>query len=256
VKIHRAFWLPWIVAVLLKTTSGYSQQRAADSTLAAKSRPFRGSLGLDSRFSGGNIRQFLIRFNAELFLEGKNFLINPNLLFTRNVIFGNKLESDVFSFLLFKAWHHARFYPVAALLYENSVVRSINSRYMGGVGAGWNLMASQTASLEVIQLMVYEKNSFDVNKNLDYKGVRTHTSLIGKYALLNNRLTVEHRLFYSVLLQDLENQRMRTFIILRVPLTKKFSLTASLDYMYESIVDERRASRNYTSTGGMSFHFK
>jgi hypothetical protein len=252
VKIHPAFWLVWLISGLIKPRYGYCQQAVADTTVASKPRPFQGVIGLDYRFSGGNIRQALIRANANLIFEKKQFLINPNILFTRNIIFGNKLESDVFSFLLFKARHHSKVYPVASLVYESSLIRSIDLRYLGGAGAGWNIINTNSANLELNQLVVYEKTRYSINKNLSYEGVRTHMSVIGKYRLLQNRLSVEHQFFYSALLGGSNNQRLRTFVTMRMPVSKKFSMTTNIDYIFESLADEGRAKENYITTGGLS----
>jgi hypothetical protein len=233
----------------------YTRTTPADTTHAGQAGKIRGSLGADFRLSGGNIRQALLKVNANLFLERKNLLVNPHFLFTQNTIFGNKLEADVFTYVLLKGWHHRRLCPVAAGLYENSVIRSIDRRWLGGAGPAWKAVAARAATLELIQLIVYDKTAFGINEALGYAGLRTHTSLTGTYALLKNRLYFEHRLFFSVLLRDPGNYRLRTFATLRVPLSKKFSLTGNLDYLYESIVDERRAPGNYTSTGGLSFSF-
>jgi hypothetical protein len=255
VKIHPKSVLIFILLAMLELPQAYSQQVAIDSTIAGKTSHIYGSFGVDFRLSGGNIKQTLIRANTNLFLEGKNVLINPNLLFTQNIIFGNKLESDVFAYLLIRVWHHKKVYPVASLLYENSLIRSINLRYIAGGGLGWKVAATKKVDLELIQLIVYDKTGFEVNENLSYGGVRTHSSVLGKYILLQNRLYVEHRFFVSVLVSAPDNYRLRTFATLRAPLTKRLSLTANLDYIYESIVEERRARANYTSTAGISFHF-
>jgi hypothetical protein len=188
-------------------------------------------------------------------MEKENLLINPNFLFTQNTIFGNKLESDVFTYVLLKGWHHNKMYPVGAVLYENSVIRSIGLRYLAGAGAGWKIAATKAINLELIQLAVYDKTQFGINENLSYDGLRSHTSLIGTYTLLHNRLYFEHRLFFTVLLDNARNYRFRTFATLRAPVNKRLSLTANLDYIFESIVDERRALGNYASTGGLTYSF-
>jgi hypothetical protein len=102
---------------------------------------------------------------------------------------------------------------------------------------------------------MYEETRFAINKDLSYEGARTHTSFNGKYSIVQGRLSFEHRVFYSLLLQNTSNHRLRTLLTLRVPVTKKFSLTTNLDYVYESKVDERRSKENYITTGGVSFQF-
>ena len=251
-KIHLHSCIAFLLAFIGQLQIAYSQSLPSDT---AKANAFCGSVGLDFRFSGGNIKQSLIRGNAHITLEEKSFLFNPNLLFTRNVIFGNKLEADVFSFLLIKAWHRAKVYPVASLVYENSLVRSIDERYMGGAGVGWRMISSKTARLELIQLLMYEETRFAINKDLSYEGARTHTSFNGKYSIVQDRLSFEHRIFYSLLLRNTANHRLRTLLTFRVLVTKKFSLTANLDYVYERIVDEHRSKENYITTGGVSFQF-
>jgi hypothetical protein len=144
---------------------------------------------------------------------------------------------------------------VGAALYENSVIRSIDLRYMAGAGTGWRVAKTKAINLELIQLVVYDKTQFALNEGLSYAGVRSHTSLIGTHALLQNRLYFEHRLFFTVLLDNARNYRFRTFATLRAPVSKRLSLTANLDYIFESIVDQRRALGNYASTGGLTFSF-
>jgi hypothetical protein len=250
--IHLRFCIAFLFAFAGQLQISYSQSMTSDTT---KANAFRGSVGLDFRFSGGNIKQSLIRGNASVTLEEKSILFNPYFLFTQNVIFGNKLEADVFFFLLIKVWHRSKIYPVASLVYESSLVRSIDKRYMGGAGVGWRVVNSKSVWLELIQLVMYEETRFAINNDKSYKGARTHTSVNGKYSIVQDRLSVEHRIFYSLLLRNRANNRLRALLTLRVPVTKKILLTANLDYVYESIVDERRSRENYISTGGISFQF-
>lgn len=252
-KIHLILVL--LVMGILQPRDAYTQTAPTDTIGAGKVKKIRGALGIDFRLSGGNIRQALLRANASLFIEKENLLINPNFLFTQNTIFGNKLESDVFTYVLLKGWHHHKVYPVGAALYENSVIRSIGLRYLAGAGAGWKIAATKAINLELIQLVMYDKTQFALNEGLSYDGVRSHTSLIGTHALLHNRLYVEHRLFFTVLLDNAQNYRFKTFATLRAPVNKRLSLTANLDYIFESIVDERRAMGNYASTGGLTYSF-
>jgi hypothetical protein len=70
---------------------------------------------------------------------------------------------------------------------------------------------------------------------------------------MQNRLSIEHQFFYSALLGGSNNQRLRTFVTMRMPVSKKFSMTTNIDYIFESLADEGRAKENYITTGGLSF---
>ncbi len=242
------------VSVTSRQATGQIISQLPD-TVAGQTIKYSGSAGFDFRLQGGNIRQQLYRFSASAQLENGTIFLNPNCIYSQNRIFDNVLESDIFSYVLAKMWPGRRFYPAASLMYENSVIRSIDFRYLTGAGIGLKVMNRSRAILEVIELTVYDRTEFKVQESVGYKGLRSHTALVGSYEILKERLLLEHRIFYSVLLSGASNHRLRTLATLKITLTKHLSITGNIDFILENVVDINCKKHNYSSTGGVLYTF-
>lgn len=216
---------------------------------------YSGSAGFDFRLQGGNVRQQLYRFTASAQIENHTLWLNPSFIYSRNRLFANVLESDIFTYALFKLWPKRTIYPAASVMYENSVIRSIDFRYLAGAGMGVRLLTHKRASLEVMQQIVFDKTRFKITEELGYDGWRTHTALLGRYELVKEKLVLEHRIFHSFLLSEPSNHRLRTLATLKFPITRHLSLTGNIDYIFEQVTDAGRNRHNYNSSGGIAVQF-
>lgn len=215
----------------------------------------KGSLRLSAemQFQTGNLERFMFRGNASGELRHTSFAAMSSLSYSLHNIFGQPLENDWFGFIDMKALPNNTVYPMGFVEFETSQLRFLQLRLQGGIGAGVNIARSQAVNLSLSAAFTYDQTRFRIANS--YEGWRYSFHLQGRYVLADGKIVLTHNFFSQPTALLTSNYRHRLIAMLMIPITRNLSLSSTLDYSYESVVDETRKPSNIFNAVGITWSF-
>lgn len=205
----------------------------------------------DITFSTGNVdRQLIVLASALSYTKGQIQLeTNPRYAFGEQN--GQVAERDFFSDFSLNLWHPRVVYGFGLGILETSNLRAIDMRLLGGLGIGFHILRQPNANFSITNAIIYE--STDFKTKADIVTFRNSTRFKGRYALLHNRLRINHLVFIQPSVQDWENVRWSMVLSAEIPLSRFLTLRTAINNTYESIVAEGRRKNDFTWTMGFTF---
>ncbi len=215
----------------------------------------------NAQVNSGNVNRTLI--NGIHRFQYKNshniYKLNADI----NYIYGEKdykkSEDDLTANLNNSFWYEKQFYGIVFGTYEFSNLRGINNRYLAGLGFGWQVVRidAQKAKnmffvpyISFTNALVYE--STDFLKFTDVEVWRNSTRILANFSLFKGKLLFNNTVFLQPSLSN-SNFRGNWTNVFRLPLSSLFSLQATLDYSYESLVLTGRQNSDVRLLFGFTF---
>lgn len=235
------------------TSSGKDTEAISPHDMANDS--LKGSLRLSAemQFQTGNLDRFMFRGNASGELRNNSFAAMSSLSYSLQNIFGQSLENDWFGFIDMKALPNNTVYPMGFVEFETSQLRFLQLRLQGGIGAGVNIARSQAVNLSLSAAFTYDQTRFRIASS--YEGWRYSFHLQGRYVLADGKIVLTHNFFSQPTALLTSNYRHRLIAMLMIPITRNLSISSTLDYSYESVVDETRKPSNIFNAVGITWSF-
>jgi hypothetical protein len=228
----------------------------SDSVEAAgKSSQYGSSfrIGAEMQAQSGNIERFMLRAQAQGEIRVPSFALNASLTYSLHNIFVQQLDNDWFGFIDARALPENMVFPTAFVVVETSNLRFLESRIMGGAGAGAHIFRTPAATLSLSATVAYDQTRFRIANS--YEGLRYSFNLYGNYVLFGGKLILNHNFFSQPTALFTDNYRHRLIVLALVPIDKNLSLSSTLDYSYESVVDETRKPVNIFHAVGITWSF-
>lgn len=199
---------------------GFSQLDTLNKKLKIKE-----NFALGGMFQEGNLDLFTIKSTSNTEIDYKVFNSVTYLQYIFNKTFKNTIQNDFFGCDIISIGKRKRFHPKFAGIYEKSKVKSIDNYIVFGFGIGWNAISNKKYKLEVMNTFSFEKKEFQIDKSVNYEGIRNSIIMIGKYSFFKNKMILSHKLFINPFFFNEENNyRYRVLVDLLLPLSKIFRL--------------------------------
>ena len=238
--------------LLLIFSESFGQKDSLNNNVLVKSH-----ISLGGAFQTGNVNLITGKFTFDNTINYRSIKSNSYIQYTFNKTFNNIIQNDIFMYEVLSYKGDQLFYPKISGMFEKSKIKSINYRYILGAGIGCNILTKPKYKLAIINSFVFEKTEFELNKLLDYQGIRYSVILKGNYILLNEKLIIKHNLFFHPLIHNAKNNYRFRFLITSVlPISKRLSVQINFDYNSESIVDSGYNPENVSTTFGFSYKFE
>lgn len=209
-------------------------------------------LNVDGYVTDGNIKRTLLTTRASLSLsKGKVFWFSMNPSFTYGETNKQVQEREYFTDLSTTAFYEKRIYGLAFGIAESSNLRKVKTRTLAGAGLGFRFIKNNpNADLTMSIAGIYEHTDF-LTKN-DITTARVSVRLRGTYTLFKGKLKLYHLGFFQPSVLDTKNVRWNGIANIEIPVSEHFSLRASVENSYESVVAEGRKNNDFRSTFGFS----
>lgn len=232
-----------------------SQAQNGAPANAAPNDSLKGSLRLSAemQIQTGNLDRFMIRGGASGELRNSSFAVMSSLSYSQQRIFGQALEDDWFGFADIQVLPNNTVFPMAFVEFETSQLRFLQLRLQGGVGAGVHIARSQAVNLSLSAAFTYDQTRFRMINS--YEGWRYSFHLHGRYVLAEGKIVLTHNFFSQPTAALTSNYRHRLIAMLMIPITRNLSISSTLDYSYESVVDETRKNTNLFNAVGLTWNF-
>lgn len=250
----RHFWKPFSILMLV-LIHGFTFAQSNEEPRIGTIDTLKGSLrlGAEMQFQTGNIDRFMLRANATGDVGNTFFALKSSVSYSLHQIFGMQLENDWFGFADLRLFPDNTLFPMAFGEFETSNLRFLNLRVQGGVGAGVTLVRSPSINLSLSTAFTYDITRFRIMNS--YEGWRYSFHLFGNYTLFDGKVILTHNFFSQPTALLTSNYRHRLIAIVMIPITRNLSISSTLDYSYESVVDETRKPTNIFHALGITWSF-
>lgn len=230
-----------------------SPQSIIDASSTAKESQGSLRIGAEMQLQTGNIDRFMFRASANGEVKNIDFALMSSLTYSFHQIFGQPLDNDWFGFVDARAFPNNVVFPIGFAEFETSNLRFLNLRIQGGLGGGVHLVRSPLVTVSLSGTLTYDQTRFRFANS--YEGWRYSFNLYGKYILFDGKAILTHNFFSQPTPTFTSNYRHRLIAFVLVPITANLSLSSTLDYSYENIVDETRKQSNIFHSIGLSWSF-
>ncbi|SFB95202.1 Protein of unknown function, DUF481 [Flexibacter flexilis DSM 6793] len=214
-------------------------------------KTFKYSLALDGNFSEGNVQRILFITRAELSWKNKIMDITTHPRFVYGKQNGDLAERDGFTDLYVNVLHQKKVYGFGLGTAENSRLRDINSRIMGGAGIGFHLLRTDRNTFSVTNGIVYETTHF--KERADVETFRNSLRIKGLHKIGSGKFRFKHLSFFQPSLQYAQNLRWSTQMSLEILLHKQLAFRTSFENYYESVIETGRQRNDLRWSVGLSF---
>jgi hypothetical protein len=243
-----------IISVLMPVKT-ISQQTSPPTDTSAEAGALKGSLrvGAEMQFQTGNIERFMLRANATGDVHNSLFAVKSSITYSLHRIFGMQLDNDWFGFVDARLFPENTVFPIAFGEFETSNLRFLELRVQGGLGAGVHIVRSPLINLSLSTAFTYDQTRFRIANS--YEGWRYSFHLFGNYVLFDGKVILTHNFFSQPTALLTSNYRHRLIAMVMIPITRNLSISSTLDYSYESVVDETRKPTNIFNAIGITWSF-
>jgi len=209
------------------------------------------SLNARGTFKEGRLNQTILSLDGDYALTAQywktEFFADYKYLKTN----GRVGENELFGRILISILPKKRLFPVIGYIYNKSEFYQIQRRHTPGIGIGWKLIENKSRTINFYAWAAYDDTDF---KNISgYNTFRINTFVVGSHKLIRDKLSLQYVLYYLQSLEESNNYIWRIEPTLSVQLSRKFSLTISIESHYENIIDSANTKRNSVMTIGLKF---
>ncbi|WP_151088888.1 DUF481 domain-containing protein [Hymenobacter baengnokdamensis] len=220
-------------------------------TYNVSGRGIRYTAALTGIYSTGTVeRVYLTTSHTGNLALGRHWLLPAALNFSYGKQDGALRERELLG-LLTPAYKRGRLKYYALAEGEQSNLRAIARRLVGGVGAGYQLYLDTLRNeVSVSQFFLYEHTQYLAGLLREVPRASTRLKLrLSKGPVVFTSLT-----FYQPSLQDFANDyRLNSTSSLSFSVSRHLALTAAYTYSYESVAVENRSSLNTNLTVGFTY---
>lgn len=205
----------------------------------------KAGLSLTGFWQRGNVQTSIFRGRTDFSVRPWKKWVYKNTNSYVYQAFGKvKADEDILSlnFLYFNP--HRRVYPLMLAFMSTNFRRAIDSRYLIGAGATFQVLRKQKQTLKFSLTFEYEATAFDqTNFNRpEFNGKRNINTLRstiwvnGKYHVFDKKIILSHESYFQPSLENSENYRWRAEVGLEFPIWKFLNFTVNYIDTFESIV--------------------
>ena len=245
-----------LVLILLLCPFSLSAQLDESDTLE-----IQGKLSLSGFWQRGNVQTSIFRGRTDLSVRPwKKWVYKNTNSYVYQAFGKEKADEDFLSlnFLYFNP--HRKIYPLALGFLSTNFRRAIDSRYLLGAGATYELLRTEKKMLKFSLTCEYEATNFnettfnrpEFNGKEEINTVRGTIWVNGKYQLFEKRLIITHESYFQPSLGNSENFRWRAEVGLEMPIWKSLNFTTNYIHTFESIVIVDQVQEDQFLTFGFS----
>ncbi|MEO9484237.1 MAG: DUF481 domain-containing protein [Ekhidna sp.] len=220
----------------------------------------KAGLSLTGFWQRGNVQTSIFRGRTDFSVRPwKKWVYKNTNSYVYQAFGKEKADEDILSlnFLYFNP--QRKVYPLALAFMSTNFRRAIDSRYLIGAGATFQVLRKEEKRLKFSLTFEYEATAFDqtnfnqpeFNGKRNINTVRGTLWINGKYHLFDKKLILSHESYYQPSLEDRENYRWRAEVGLEVPLWKFLNFTINYIDTFESIVIENQVQGDQFLTFGV-----
>lgn len=218
---------------------------------AQDSLTVRYSLNARGTFKTGRLNQTVLSLDGNYALTAEHwkteFFSNYKYLKTN----GRIGENELFGRAIISIFPKKRWFPIIGYIFNESELYQIRSRHTSGMGIGYKLVKKPSNTVNFYTWAAYEDTKF---RNISgYTTFRINTFVVGNHNLIPDKLSLQYTLYYLQSIEVSDNYIWRIEPTLLLPLSRKFSLTISLDSHFENIIDSANTKQNSSMTIGVKF---
>lgn len=190
---------------------------------------------LDGMATFGNAERLLTTGRLALGLVRPRFgaTLSPTAVYgtvNRTVV----RERELFVNLHTYYWPHNKVHGVAFGVFDKSHLRRIDTRWIAGAGIGWHAMRRPRQTLIVSLAPLWETVRFETQtEGTSSQTVRLGAYLKGRHQLGSSGLRLEHETFLLPSLETRRDFRLRTTLLLALPVSRAVALRLSIDDTFE-----------------------
>jgi hypothetical protein len=209
-------------------------------------------LSLDGNWNKGNVQRQLLIARAEISWKNSvlDFTAHPRFVYGKQN--GLLAERDGFSDLYVNVLHSRKLYGFGLGTIENSNLRSINVRYMGGGGIGCHFVRTENNRFSITNAIVYEATDFFA-PNDKIETLRNSLRIKGSHRFGSKHFSLKYLSFFQPSLLNINNLRWSTQIWAEIFISKSLSFRATAENYYEGFVATNRKRNDSRLSVGFSF---
>lgn len=209
----------------------------------------------------GNIEQFMLLGTGELAHVRTHWGLKSAVSYQYGTFFYRQtLGEGIWRNFLY-ANPRARFYPYLMLWYQQSHQRGMDHRLQTGPGATYVVLRKHGHLLKLSVTGTYENTDFrtaNYRERPELNTTRIETwratgRIYGEHKLLSGVMKLQYEVWAQPSLTDADNLRAHLEAALSVPLKKGFALRQSVNWSYESVVQQRNTCEDLLWTFGLSY---
>ena len=233
-----------------------SAQINESDTLSVKA-----SISLTGFWQSGNVETLIFRAKSELSFKPWNKWVFKNQNSYVYQEFGKtKADEDILSLNFLYLNPDRKIYPFVLGFFSTNYRREIDSRYLVGTGATFQMFNKDKDWLKLSLSSEYEHTDFS-RTNFNYsnyegsKAINTLRGTIwlnGKYHLFKNKMILSHESYFQPSLEESNNFRWQADLGLELPIWKYLNFKINYRHTFESIVIEDQKQEDTFLTFGFT----
>lgn len=203
------------------------------------------NLSLSGFWQRGNVQTSIFRGRTDLSVQPwKKWVYKNTSSYVYQAFGREKADEDILSlnFLYFNP--NRKVYPLALAFMSTNFRRAIDSRYLIGAGATFQVLRKEKNMLKFSLTCEYEETTFnqttfnreEFNGKSEINTLRGTIWINGKYHVLSEKVILSHESYFQPSLENSENFRWRAEVGLAFPVWKFLNLTVNYIHTFESIV--------------------
>ena len=240
--------------------NGYAQTQPNKSSKTPPPPPppaIQVNFGIDGDYRTGNIDRKLFKTRFSLNYEPPQSIVgfNTNPRFSYGTFKGLLNERE-----MFLDWNTTFFASQRKLYYlifgiaEQSNLRKISSRFLGGIGVGYRILGDKNKKsrykLSVTNAIIYETTDFF--KKQDIEVIRNSTRIKFSGEVIANTLYINSNSFIQPALNT-NNFRWNTLTQVQIKMIKGLFMSGVFDMSYESVVPEGAKNTDMAFSFGINY---
>lgn len=221
----------------------------------------KAGLSLTGFWQRGNVQTSIFRGRTDLSVRPwKKWVFENSNSYVYQAFGKVKADEDILSlnFLYFNP--DRRIYPLALAFMCTNFRRAIDSRYLVGGGATFQLVRKKDKMLKFSLTCEYEATEFDqtVYNRSEFNGqsnintLRGTIWINGKYELFKKKMILTHESYFQPSLENSQNYRWRAEVGLSLPVWKYLDFTINFIDTFESIVIQEQVQEDRFLTFGFN----
>jgi len=221
----------------------------------------KASLALTGFWQSGNVETLILRGRTDFTIKPfKKWVYKNTNSYVYQEFGKEKADADFLSlnFLYFNP--EKRFYPQVLAFASTNFRRQIDSRFLIGAGATYQIIQQKEHWLKASLTFEYEDtrfntNTFNQSQFNETNDINTYRGTIwinGQYELFKKKVVLKHESYIQPSLENSDNYRWQADLGLEFPIWKFLSFKINYLHTYESIVIEGQQEEDTFLTFGLT----
>ncbi|ARV08614.1 hypothetical protein BTO05_02765 [Winogradskyella sp. PC-19] len=221
----------------------------------------KASLSFTGFWQSGNVETLILRGRTDFSVKPwRKWVFKNTNSYVYQAFDNDKADSDFLSlnFLYFNP--EKRFYPQVLGFFSTNFRREIDSRYLIGTGATYQILKDKSHWLKASLTFEYEETNFrtdtfnkaEFNGNNNINTFRSTIWLNGRYELFKKKIILKHESYYQPSLEQSNNYRWQAELTAEFPLWKFLNFNINYRHTYESLVVQNQDEEDQFLTFGFT----